>query len=173
MATYTVSILGGEGEQASRLANRLLEHGHRVIQVIKESKQTAREAGDYVEETCPLEACWEADFIVIGENVSPEPQLIEKIRQVSTQKYLLVCMPATSIREWEVSQDPEIERKLMQDWEKSLPHSPVVMTYVGNLASFVKGQDPEAVTWTIRLFQQLNLPTIETLQPYTQTNSSN
>jgi predicted dinucleotide-binding enzyme len=173
MAIYTASILGGEGEQASRLANRLLEQGHRVIQVIRQEKKTTQEDGAYKEESCPFEACWEADFIVIGENVSPEPALIEKIRQVSTQKYLLVCMPATSIRDWEVAQDPEIEKKLMQDWEKALPHSPVVMVYVGSLASFVKGQQPEAVAWTIRLFQQLNLPTIETVQQYTQTNSFN
>ena len=67
----------------------------------------------------------------------------------------------------------QFEKKLMQDWEKALPHSPVVMVYVGSLASFVKGQQPEAVAWTIRLFQQLNLPTIETVQQYTQTNSFN
>lgn len=84
---------------------------------------------------CEREGCWEADIIILHEQQDIPPLLISKIKEVSTQKVVLV-----------VSEEKEV------NFTEILPNSKVVMLQLGNCRNLIAGKDLEANAEIQKLF---------------------
>ncbi|MCC8361387.1 hypothetical protein [Salinimicrobium sediminilitoris] len=99
MGKKTVAIIGESGEFCPALAMAAVQQDLRLLFISRdETKKSILEKrlGDLdvpaeVEfTTCEKDGCWEADAIAFIQPEEIEPKLLDRIKQVSTQKIVLV-----------------------------------------------------------------------------------
>ena len=99
MVEKTIAILGDTGEFPPALMEVFVMHNLRLLYVSEnEEKNTAlkkqldklKVKAEVEFLSCEREGCWEADIIAFTrpENISPE--LVQKIKEVATQKIVLI-----------------------------------------------------------------------------------
>jgi len=162
----TIAIIGATGSMGSAISKSLSKGNYRLLlksgdtdklkKLSSEIKATHPSA-DLELMTCPTEASWEADIIILAVPFEAEKEITERIRDVANQKIVvsianplnqsfdgLVTRPGTSAAE---------------ELQKLLPHSKVVKAFNTTFAAdfstpvidgkqvdaFIGGNDKEAV----------------------------
>jgi predicted dinucleotide-binding enzyme len=93
-AKQTIAIVGASGAMGSALAESLSRSDYRLLLMSRNKSKLSRLMAhlkkgatteiDQVE--CEMEACWEADIIILAVPYRAEKEVAEKIRQVASQK---------------------------------------------------------------------------------------
>ncbi|AVR46821.1 hypothetical protein C7S20_17000 [Christiangramia fulva] len=122
MATKTIAILAESWKISPELLKVLDKPKLRLLFVAKDedNKKGLIEVLKPLElnaeidfTSCEKEGCWEADRIVVLKPEQPSVELIEKIKEVATQKPV-----------WVISEDPEATKQV--DLKQLLPNSRVI-----------------------------------------------
>ena len=138
----TITVLGDAGAFFAKGIEILMKQDLRLVFVSEDempnSKLRSRlpntQAVAEVEFTsCERDGCWEADIIVLTQPETISPALLGKIKEVATQKIVMV------VNEKKVEHDNSMLQQL-------LPNSKVVWVLAGyqNKDFAVSGYDPEA-----------------------------
>lgn len=133
----TIAWIGSINQQEDILAN-LAEH-YRVLWVKKEDPAVPAPErwGSEVELIdCVKDGCWEADIIVLTEE-EIQVDLLGKIREVATQKIVLVMSSSGSIERREGERLSRIKA--------ALPYSKIVEVALHPDETVLSGENPEAV----------------------------
>lgn len=144
----TITWIGGDNQRGDILM-KLAEH-YRLLWVKREGEHHADIfhdiPGSEVEILdCAKEGCWEADIIVFSGEILEEG-LPEKIREVATQKIVLVIT-------WDNKNERQ-EEKLVQV-RKALPFSKTVGLIFHRKEMILSGENPEAVDTAKKIVQLL------------------
>ncbi len=151
MMKKTMAILGDTGgfspvfmEILVKLDIRLLFVSEDVAKNIKvkEQLESFRAAAEIEFISCEREGCWEADIIAVVRPENISPSLVDKIKEVATQKTVLVIS-----EENKISKHPELE--------KLLPYSKVIEIELDTPAKqfSVSGKDVEALSGIKSIFE--------------------
>ena len=163
MAKKTIAIIGATEIMGAAIAKnlskrnyRLLLFGHEVEKMdslVAEIKCLSPTTDiEYLH--CLVDASWEADIIISALPCGGEKQIADRIREVATQKIVIICssqMDSGEIVSSRISAAEELQNLL--------PYSKIVKTFNSTLASdiarltaegqeidsFIAGNDPEAV----------------------------
>ncbi len=99
MVKKTIAILGDTGKFSPGLLEILLKQDLRLLFISEEETKNinlkeqlerfhAKAEVEFV--SCEREGCWEADIIAITRNKKIPAELVQKIKEVSTQKIVLI-----------------------------------------------------------------------------------
>ncbi|WP_324719618.1 hypothetical protein [Salinimicrobium sp. HB62] len=122
MGKRTVAIIGETGKFCPGLAKAAVQQDLRLLFISRQNPTLAQElkelstAAEVEFLSCEKEGCWEADAIAFIRPDEIQPELLERIRKVATQKPVLVI---SSLEENEKSGEKFCFQEL-------LPHSQVV-----------------------------------------------
>lgn len=153
----TIAIIGATNESTLALVSKLAREDYRLLLVLAgESHNLDRRYpyDKFLPEAeveiidCVKSGCWEADIIVLIGAANFEEVLINKIKEVSTQKIVV----GISVAGGEVASFFETT-----DLQSLLPYSKVVHVFKkkGSLATFIAGDDKEAVQAISALAQKI------------------
>jgi 8-hydroxy-5-deazaflavin:NADPH oxidoreductase len=161
MAKKTIAIIGATEDLGAAIAKnlsignyRLLLFGHDVekLNAVAEEIKNTNPAADIDCLGCMVDAGWEADIIISAVPFATEKEIVEKIRDVATQKIVIsIANPLNTT----VSSGTSAAEEL----QKLLPNSKIVKAFNTLLAadfapaiadgkqidSFIAGDDREAV----------------------------
>lgn len=151
MVTKTIAILAENGEISSELLKVLGKSNLRLLFVAEdeENKNQLVEVLQPLElkaevdfTSCEKEGCWEADMIVLVDPDISSASLVEKIKEVATQKIVLVATEGKALND-----EPDLR--------ESLPWSKVVEIKLntGEKEFSLCSKDPEAKAEVKRLFE--------------------
>ncbi|MCM4161235.1 hypothetical protein FHG64_03050 [Antarcticibacterium flavum] len=124
-AERTIAIIGDTGNFCPALAKQLAGKNVRLLFVsndeekelaLKNRLDSANPPAEVDFTTCEKEGCWEADVIAFTHPETIEQGLIEKIKEVATQKIVLILSHEEDC--------PILKDKV--NFEELLPHSMVV-----------------------------------------------
>lgn len=143
MGKRTVAIIGETGEFCPGLARAAVQQDLRLLFISRHDspnvvlKQVLGELSPAAEVeflTCEKEGCWEADAIAFTRPGEIEPALLERIKQVSTQKLVLVISST--------SQDQKLGETVC--FAELLPHSLVVEVKIKESEFSIFGRNSKA-----------------------------
>lgn len=144
-AERTIAIIGEKGKFCPALAEKLAQQNLHLLFISNDEEQNEQikrqfEKKDHAAKIefiqCEKEGCWEADVIAFTHPEKISSQLIHRIREVATQKIILI------ISEEKRAGNNEYET----NFEDLLPHSRVVYLIINaeNLEVQIFGKDMEA-----------------------------
>ena len=122
MRKKTIAIIGETGKFCPALAKAAVQQDLRLLFISRDEKKISalrEQLGELPNTaevefiTCEKEGCWEADVIAFTRPGKIEAELLDRIKQVSTQKIVLV-----------ISHEPVEPSQL--NYRALLPHSKVV-----------------------------------------------
>lgn len=139
MGKKTVAVIGETEEFCPALAKAAVQQDLRLLFISRDEKRISvlREqfseykAAEVEFITCEKEGCWEADVIAFTDTVVIDPGLLKRIRQVATQKVVLV-----------ISHEPVEPSQL--NYRVLLPHSKVVELRLKDEQFILLGTNGEA-----------------------------
>ena len=165
MAKKTIAIIGATEMMGTAIAKNLSKAGYRLLLIgdhdeklqslVAEIKHTVPSA-DIECLQCLIDASWEADIIVLALPWGVERKIAERIREVATQKIVIICSCQENHEQNNLI-TPRISTA--EEVQRMLPHSKIVKTFNNTLAadisrciaagedidSFIAGNDPDAV----------------------------
>ncbi|HSI69486.1 MAG TPA: hypothetical protein VK941_04580 [Gillisia sp.] len=144
-AERTIAIIGDTGNFCPALAKQLAGENVRLLFVSNDENRNLeirKKLGpeDLLAEidftTCEKDGCWEADVIAFTHPDTIETGMIKRIKEVATQKIVLVVSEKNDCPKWEGK----------SNFEELLPHSRVVNVIVDVEAKKVRilGRDEDA-----------------------------
>lgn len=144
-AERTIAIIGDNGDFCPALAKQLAGENVRLLFVsndedknveLKAQLGTINSLTEVEFTTCEKEGCWEADVIAFTHPEKTEPHLVQRIKEVATQKTVLILSDLNHVS--------EIEEKM--NFEDLLPHSRVVYLNldVATMKAEIFGKNKEA-----------------------------
>ena len=147
----TIAILGEAGDLPSALAQAVMQQDIRLLFISRnpENSSALSELSDVAASaevefhTCEKECCWEADIIVFTNLAEVEPVLVQRIKQVATQKIVVLITR-------EGQETSEINRI---DLQKLLPFSKLVELRQRGEKFDIFGRNREANLTVGRLFK--------------------
>lgn len=140
MGKKTVAIIGETEEFCPALAKAAVQQDLRLLFISRDEKKISalkeqlgqlHRTAEVEFTTCEKEGCWEADVITFTDTVEIDPGLFKRIRQVATQKLVLV-----------ISHEPVETSKL--NYRELLPHSKVVELRLKDEEFVLLGTNKEA-----------------------------
>lgn len=166
MAKTAIAIIGATGNMGSAIAKSLAKGPYRLLlfahdkaklQSIKQAITEATPAAEIECVGCPMDASWEADVIIPAVPYGTEKEVVEKIRNVATQK--IVISIANPLNETYDGLVTAPGTSAAEELQKLLPSSKVVKafntTYAADFSqpvingqqvdAFIAGDDEEAV----------------------------
>ncbi len=151
MVKKTIAVLGDNENFSSNLMEVLTKQDLRLLFISEdeaskiELKQRLEEANPTAEvefTSCEREGCWEADIIAITPMKSLSGELVQKIREVATQKIVLVFK-----KENNVSDHAELSN--------SLPYSKVIEIILNSPQKefILSGKDENSIVAVKEIFE--------------------
>lgn len=143
----TLALLGNTGKNFPRLIEKLGEVDLRLLiiclgeeevgKISAEFPSTKRAETEFI--TCPKSACWEADIIIFDRPDEIGDELIERIRNFSTQKIVLYISSISTGDAEKIKDTSELRKKF--------PFSKVIRveTDPGESGVILSGEDGEAI----------------------------
>lgn len=144
----TVAIVGATGKMRGVLAGEFVKAGYRLLLVAVSQTQFNR-MSKYISEImpdaeiahveCEKEGCWEADLIILAVSRNAIQEVVEKVKEVATQKIVLCISDDKSNSYFPFSEAQELQQLL--------PFSKVIAAF-NNVQSpeiLIAGDDKEAV----------------------------
>ncbi|MDB5248448.1 MAG: oxidoreductase [Segetibacter sp.] len=140
----TIAIAGAAEEQSKLIIGQLLLLDYRFLLMGENKAGLARILDDQKRKTagidaelidCTREGCWEADIIILANHSDQQKKIAGKIKEVATQKIVLVILNAGG------------DRAIVEEIQYVLPHSCVIsacFNHPSNAVSIV-GENEEAV----------------------------
>lgn len=150
MGKKTVAVIGDTGEFCPALAKAAVQQDLRLLFISRDEEKTSalKEQLGQVQETaeieyitCEKEGCWEADVIAFTRPEKIETALLDRIKQVSTQKVVLV-----------ISHRGNTEAEGLC-FQQLLPHSKVVELEIEDAEFSLFGRNKEANDTIGQFFQ--------------------
>ena len=145
----TIAFIGGAGKNCPVLMKKMAQGNLRLLFLYNEEEKVQ----DFVEQlkegqneaeievvNCVKESCWEADIIAFVDPGAIEEELLRKIKEVATQKILLLITT-----EHKDNTSSFVCR--ISDLEKELPFSKIVSVKVDSrgMKAELSAKDPEAL----------------------------
>ena len=152
MVKSTVAIIGDTGEFCPALIKAIMQHELRLLFIsgdeakvshLKKELQQLPQKAEVEYLTCEKEGCWEADIIAFTRPTKIEPLLLQKIKQVSTQKLVLVISHGST-------KDRGQEKLCFQEL---LPHSKLVELEIRERQFSLFGKSDEANSTVAAFFK--------------------
>lgn len=149
MGKKTVAVIGETGEFCPALAKAAVQQDLRLLFISRDNEKVSalkkqlghlQRTAEVEFITCEREGCWEADVIAFTDTVVIDPGLLKRIRQVATQKLVLV-----------ISHEPVEPSKL--NYRALLPHSKVVELRLKDEEFVLLGTNGEANAVVGRFFE--------------------
>ena len=140
MAKKTIAIIGATETMGAAIAKNLSKGNYRILlfsQSIEKLESLAQEinsetpAADIDCLNCLVDASWEADIIISTLPCGGEKHIAERIREVATQKIVIICSSSENNDSSRISWRMSIAEEL----QKLLPHSKIVKTFNSTLAA--------------------------------------
>jgi predicted dinucleotide-binding enzyme len=157
----TIAIIGAAGKMGSALSQSLAKGPFRLLLFDRDSKKLGSLArrikkatgnSDMESTTCPVDASWEADIIIPAVPFAAQQEVVEQIKNVTTQKIVL-----SLYRQNENRKDQNLTAHAMADaLQLALPHAKIVEAFTTvsaddfqtirekELSVVVAGRDEEA-----------------------------
>ena len=94
----TIAIIGATGNMGSAISKSLAKGNYRLLLKANEQEQldvlvneikSKNKTADVEAATCPADASWEADVIILAVPFEAEKEISEKIREVANQKIVI------------------------------------------------------------------------------------
>jgi hypothetical protein len=158
----TIAFIGKADDSSSSLIRKLARKNYPLVLVTKDDPDLVKLSGQILDETpqadveiidCVKEGCWEADVIVLANAVTPEPEWVENIKAVATQKILVYL----SFTEKDATYPVEMTKAL----RRLMPHSKVVQARLNPVSQVVDITGEEgAVATVIDIFSNTDYKTI-------------
>lgn len=170
----TIAIIGATGNMGSSLAKSLSKGNYRLLLLDRNPlKATELVAGikqenpqaDIAAHDCAVNACWEADIIIMAVPLPAEKRMARKIKEVANQKIVIsISNPLADSYDRLL---PVPESSAAEELQELLPHCKVVKAFNTTLKAafatpatdgrpadaFVAGNDQEAVQTVAELVQ--------------------
>ena len=167
MATKkTIAIIGATEKSGLMLSKKLAGSLYRLLlfsnekdklDTLQDEIKRLVPTADIDSSDCPVEASWEADIVIAASTLLEEKELVEKIRQVTTQKIVICILNQFNHRGQPAAKN--IYPIISEDLQKRLPDSKLVPIYftVNNRGStqtksednhnhvFITGNDKESL----------------------------
>lgn len=149
MVKKTVAIIG-ETAPGSALLETMIQQDLRLliisrepeyIELVKQELEQLSEPAEVEFLTCEKEGCWEADLIAFTRPAAIEPSQLNRIKQVSTQKVVLI-----------ISEDKAAEKEKQLCFQELLPHSKVVELEIKERKFRIFGRNEKANALVSRFF---------------------
>ncbi len=123
VANYRLLLMSNDDNQLNQVANHIKEI----------SPQTEIETID-----CLKDGCWEADIIFLAVPYEDIKEVVERMKEVATQKIVVCISGNTSDR---------FPFPMTQQLQQLLPYSKIVTAFknLNTSEAFIAGNDPEAV----------------------------
>ncbi|RRB02486.1 NAD(P)-binding domain-containing protein [Larkinella rosea] len=149
----TIALLG-IGDAEKELASQLATCRYRLLLFDRETAKAQALVNRILRNTpsadievidCQVNACWEADLIVVGESDQPVSELANRIRDVSTGKIV-------------IRMSDFLNHTRSEDWQRELPNAKVV-NVINSFSDekpadvFVAGIHPNALNTVFDLFK--------------------
>lgn len=152
-----MAIIGDTGKFCPALAEKLVQQKMHLIFVSNEAEKNVQIMEQLEQKypsaeiefvNCEKEGCWEADMIAFTYFENIDPELIQRIKVVATQKIVLVVSE-------KISQQEEI-KGTNSTLDQLLPHSRVVRIKVDQEAmkATIAGKDDEARETVKEFFEE-------------------
>lgn len=130
----TIAIIGAAGKMGSALSQSLAKGPFRLLLFDRNTKKlgllarkikTTTGNPDFESTLCPVEASWEADIIIPAVPFAAQQEVVEKIKNVTTQKIVI-----SLYRQDENSHDQKLTAHGMaQALQQALPHAKIVEAF--------------------------------------------
>ncbi len=169
----TIAVIAGNGSQGAFIAGKLARGNYRLLlyytdenggQSLLEEIKNASPLADVEAVPCKVDACWEADFILVDLPVKEEQELAEKIRTVANQK--IVVSMAQDVYDGNSSSLASADKRAAATLQQLLPNCKLVKVFSSganlNLATgeaeesgivtVLTGNDKEALQTVFGLF---------------------
>ncbi len=151
MVKKTIAILGDTGNLSSGVMEGLMKQDLRLLFIsenesknidLKKQLESVKTTAEVEFTSCERDGCWEADIIALSPMESFSAGLIQKIKEVATQKIVL-----------EITEKNEISQEA--DLSKLLPYSKVIRIQFNPAEKEFRltGKDPEAISGIKPLFE--------------------
>ena len=150
MGKKTVAVIGETGEFCPALAKAAVQQDLRLLFISRDEAKTSslqtqlgqlEESAEIEFLNCEKEGCWEADVIAFTRPEKIEAALLERIKQVSTQKVVLV---------FSYQVEENVDRMCFQ---QLLPHSKVVELELKDSEFSIFGRNKEANETVQKFFE--------------------
>lgn len=144
----TIAIIEAAGETGAAIANRLATANCRLL-LLSDGNDRSIQLADYIKEEtpnaevevsdCVKEGCWEADIIFLPDPSQKNNEVIEKVREVATQKIVVRVSGSGFNASFTMANAGELQRLL--------PFSKVVAVFNNppSTEAFLAGDDKEAM----------------------------
>jgi NADPH-dependent F420 reductase len=166
MFSDTIAIIGATGNMGSALAKSLSFSSNHILLFDRNEVKLAalfheikelNPIGNIETMSCPADACWEADIIIPAVPFMAEPEVAEKIRNVSTGKIVIsITNPVNKTYDTLLT---DAGTSAAEELQKLLPHSKVIKAFNTTFAAdftspvidgkiadaFIAGNDKEAL----------------------------
>lgn len=147
----TIAWIGGDNHQGDIL--RKLAKQYRLLWVRRKEDQQTAPFHDIPESEvevleCAKEGCWEADIIVLAGDAL-EDELLEKIRDVATQKIVLLIS----------SDDKDNQEEKLAQIRAALPFSKIVAANLHSGETWLSGDNSAALSTASEMLRRLGCET--------------
>jgi NADPH-dependent F420 reductase len=162
----TIAVIGATGNMGSAISKSLSRGNYRLLlmatkqdeleSLVKEI-QSEKEEVDVEAVTCPTDASWEADIIILAVPYAAEKEIAEKIKEVANQKIVIsIANPLNDTYNGLVTAP---DTSAAEELQKLLPHARVIKAFNTTFAAdfstpvingsqvdaFIAGNDEEAL----------------------------
>ncbi len=162
----TIAVIGATGNMGSAVAKSISKGNYRLLlkgtkedelnKVVSDIKSAYPEA-EVEAITCPTEASWEADIIILAVPYEAEKEVADKIREVANQKIVIsIANPLNDSYNGLVTAP---DTSAAEELQKLLPHSKVIKAFNTTFAAdfstpvidgkqvdaFIAGNDDDAL----------------------------
>lgn len=149
MGKQTLAIIGETGKFCPALTEAAMQKDWRLlfitreesnISALKKQLEGIKDPAEVDFSSCEKDGCWEADVIAFTHTKDIDPGLLKRIKQVATQKIVLV-----------ISHEPVEPSKL--NFRELLPHSKVVELRLTDKKFSIIGNNKEATAVVQEFFE--------------------
>jgi predicted dinucleotide-binding enzyme len=163
MVQQTIAIAGAERRSGSVLAQKLAALNQYHLLILSEDEDQLKDLppalqqapGSGVEQVnCLKDGCWEADIIILDIPFASSNEVAEKIKEVSTQKIVLVLSGMEGENITNVSADNE--------WQNLLPNARLViaLNHLNSSGTILTGTDKESLNTIAEIMKKLGFEPI-------------
>jgi len=174
MINQVIAIIGASENKGVALAKILAKVKMHLLLVVTNSHELSALANEIKTEhpdtdmeivSCPVDASWEADIIVLAISYQAENKILSQIKAVSTQKIVITL--SNQVNKANGSLSGEAENSSGEELQKILPYSKVIQVFNTALAAgfsqpsgvnqaadvFITGNDKEALQTVSKLIK--------------------
>jgi NADPH-dependent F420 reductase len=162
----TIAVIGATGNMGTAISRSLAKGNYRLllfadkqdkVQALAQQIRSENASADVERIDCKVQACWEADIIIVAVPYEAEKEVAEKIREMASQKIVIsISNPLNGTYNGLVT---ATDTSAAEELQKLLPNSKVIKAFNTTFAAdfltpvidgkqadaFIAGNDEEAL----------------------------